>query len=108
MTRTPLPTPAQATVRCAVAAIAAAACLAAAGVAVIERTAMWIVLALGVVAVVPTVLAVCGLPVALLVLRVHRVRHRRFPPLAPWRRRALADLRRDLADLPETGHPIGL
>jgi hypothetical protein len=51
---------------------------------------------------------VCGLPVALLVLRVHRVRHRRFPPLAPWRRRALADLRRDLADLPETGHPIGL
>jgi hypothetical protein len=49
-----------------------------------------------------------GNPVALLVLRVHRVRQRRFSPLAPWRRRALAELRRDLADLPETGHPIGL
>jgi hypothetical protein len=108
MTGTPLPTAAQATVRCTVAAVAAAACPVAAGVAVIERTAMWIVLALGAVAVVPSVLAACGLPVALLVLRVHRVRHRRFPLLGLWRRRALADLRRDLADLPETGHPIGL
>ncbi len=107
MPTTSLPTPPQAIIRCKVAAFTAAACLAAAGLAVIERTAIWIIVALGAVTAAPTVLAACGLPVALLVLRVHRKRDRRFALLAPWRRRALAELRRDLAELPETRHPIG-
>jgi hypothetical protein len=39
---------------------------------------------------------------------VHRGRDRRYLPLTPGRRRAIAELRRELAALPETRHPIGL
>jgi hypothetical protein len=44
---------------------------------------------------------------AMRVLRVWRRSGPRIGPLTPWRRRALAQLRRELDRLPETRHPTG-
>ena len=98
----------QATVRCSIVAVTTAACLASVGVAVLAPSAASIPVVLtawGLLRIVP---AACRFRVALLVVRVHRDRDRRYLPLTPRGRRALAELRGQLDDLPEIRHPIGL
>ena len=108
MSTTAPPSRRQANVRCTIAAVTAAAWLAAAGFAMVECSAASIFVLLAACILTARVLVACGLPVALLVLRVHRDSDPPYQPLWPSRRRALAKLRRDLAELPEAPHPIGL
>jgi hypothetical protein len=103
---TGVPTRRQAAARCAIAALSAAA-----GVALLVLAAVapspGIVVLLAACAVTAGALIAGPLPVAVLVLRLHR-RPRRRLPITPRARRAVAELHRELDALPETPHPIGL
>ncbi|MEA2384625.1 MAG: hypothetical protein QOH72_4596 [Solirubrobacteraceae bacterium] len=103
---TGVPTRRQAAARCAIAALSAAA-----GVALLVLAAVapspGIVVLLAACAVTAGALIAGPLPVAVLVLRLHR-RPRRRLPITPRARRALAQFHRELDALPETPHPIGL
>jgi hypothetical protein len=96
----------QAGVRFALGATATVAGLGAAAIAVgtSSSAAVWLLVAY----VVATSAVVARHVVrAVRVLRVHRRSRVRLRPLGPSRRRALAQLRRDLDRLPETEHPTG-
>jgi hypothetical protein len=97
----------QARVRFALGALATVAGLGAAVLAIVAPSTTAAV----------SLLVACGVSTAavaarhmLLAVRVLRVRSRsggRIGPLIPSRRRALAQLRRELDRLPETQHPMG-
>jgi hypothetical protein len=108
MPATALPTRRRAALRCAAALATAAICLGAAGAALVAPSVPSVMAVLVLSLVAPGVLAACDPRISLLVVRVHRGRDRRYLPLSPGRRRAIAELRRELAALPQTRHPIGL
>ena len=108
MPATALPSRRRAALRCATALATAAICLGAAGTALLAPSVPSVMAVLMLSLIVPGVLAACNPRIALLVVRVHRGRDRRYLPLTPGRRRAIAELRRELAALPETRHPTGL
>ena len=98
----------QAGARFALSALATVAGLGAAALAVASpstRATVWLLVAYGVAT------AAAAAPHLLLAVRVLRVHSRSgggIGPLIPSRRRALAQLRRELDRLPETRHPTGL
>jgi hypothetical protein len=96
----------QAGVRFALFAAATVAGLGAAAIAVTtsSRAAVWLLVAY---VVVTSAVAARHLLRAVRVLRVYNRSRRRLGPLRPSRRRALAQLRRELDRLPETQHPTG-
>jgi hypothetical protein len=105
-----LPTRRQARLRCTIAAVLTTSWVALGTFSVVAPGPAVIMILLAMIVVTPTALAACSLPVAMLVLRVHRdPRQRRRPlrrPLTPRGRRALAALRRDLDALPDAPHPV--
>jgi hypothetical protein len=104
---TALPTRRRAALRCAAALLTAAVCLGAVGAAMLAPSVPSVMAVLMLSLLAPRVLAACNPRIALLVVRVHRGRDRCYLPLSPGRRRAIAELRRELAALPETRHPSG-
>ena len=103
---TGVPTRRQAAARCAIAALSAAAGVALLVLATVAPSPGIVVL-LAACAVTAGAVVAGPLPVAVLVLRLHR-RPRRRLPITPRARRALAQFHRELDALPETPHPIGL
>jgi hypothetical protein len=96
----------QAGVRAALGAAAIVAGLGAAAIAVTTSSsaAVWLLVAYVVATSAVAARDVLG---AIHVLRVHSRSRAGLGPLMPSRRRALAQLRRDLDRLPETQHPTG-
>jgi hypothetical protein len=96
----------QAGVRFALGAAATVAGLGAAAIAVSTSSsaAVWLLVAY---VVATSAVMARHMRRAFRVLRVHSRSHGRLGPLRPSRRRALAQLRRDLDRLPETQHPTG-
>jgi hypothetical protein len=101
-----LPTRRQARLRCTIAAVLTTSWVALGTFSVVSPGPAVIMILLAMIVVTPTALAACSLPVAMLVLRVHRDPRRPRRPLTPRGRRALAALRRDLDALPDAPHPV--